>query len=137
VKSAFLNDFLEEEIYVEQPLKYVEANNKDKVYKLKKALYGLKQALHAWNTKIDRYFQENGFKKCPYEHVIYVKKKDDGSILFTCLYVDDLIFTGNNPIMFEDFKKSMVQEFEITNIGLMTHFLSLEVIQKEEGILVS
>jgi len=30
-----------------------------------------------------------------------------------------------------------VQEFEITNIGLMTHFLSLEVIQKEEGILVS
>jgi hypothetical protein len=42
VKSTFLNDFLEGEIYVEQPFKYVEADNKDKVYKLKKALYGLK-----------------------------------------------------------------------------------------------
>jgi hypothetical protein len=72
---------------------------------LKKALYGLKQAPRAWNTKIDRYFQDNGFEKCPYEHAIYVKKEADGNILFACLYVDDLIFTVNNPTMFEDFKK--------------------------------
>jgi len=56
VKSTFLNGFLEEEIYVEQPLGYIKAGNKSKVYKLKKALYGLKQAPRAWNTKIDRYF---------------------------------------------------------------------------------
>ena len=108
VKSTFLNGFLEEEIYVEQPLGYIEAENEGKVYKLKKALYGLKQAPRAWNTRIDRYFQDNGFEKCPYEHAIYVKKEADGSILFACLYVDDLIFTGNNPTMFEDFKRSMV-----------------------------
>jgi hypothetical protein len=47
VKSAFLNGFLEEEIYVEQPLGYIEAENESKVYKLKKALYGLKQASSA------------------------------------------------------------------------------------------
>jgi len=74
VKSAFLNGFLEEEIYVEQPLGYIEAGNEGKVYKLKKALYGLKQSPRAWNTIIDKYFQENGFEKCPYEHVMYVKK---------------------------------------------------------------
>jgi hypothetical protein len=66
-----------------------------------------------------------------------VKKEADGNILFVCLYVDDLLFTGNNPTMFEAFKKSMVQEFEITDIGLMAHFLGLEVVQKEEGIFVS
>jgi len=137
VKSAFLNGFLEEEIYVEQPLGYIEAENDGKVYKLKKALYGLKQASRAWNTKIDRYFQENGFEKCPYEHAIYVNKEADGSILFACLYVDDLLFTGNNPTMFEAFKKSMVQEFEMTDIGLMAHFLGLEVVEKEGGIFVS
>ena len=49
-------------------------------------------------------------------------------MLFACLYVDDMIFTSNNPTMFEDFKKSMVQEFEMTDIGLMTPFLSLKVI---------
>jgi hypothetical protein len=31
----------------------------------------------------------------------------------------------------------MVQEFEMTDIGLMAHFLGLEVVQKEEGIFVS
>ena len=108
VKSAFLNGFLEEEIYVEQTRGCSEAKNEGKIYKLKQALYSLKQAPHAWNTRIDRYFQDNGFEKCPYEHAIYVKKGVDGSILFACLYVDDLIFTGNNPTMFEDFKKSMV-----------------------------
>ena len=131
VKSAFLNGFLEEEIYIEQLFGYIEIKNEGKVYKLKKALYGLKQALCAWNTRIDRYFQENGFEKCPYEHTIYVKKEDDESTLFACLYVDDLIFANNNPAMFEDFKKSMVHEFKMTDIGLMTHFLCLKVTQKE------
>lgn len=57
VKSAFLNGFLEEGIYVEQPLGYVKEGREDKVYRLTKALYGLKQAPHAWNTGIDKYFQ--------------------------------------------------------------------------------
>lgn len=65
VKLAFLNGFLEENIDVEQPLGYVEADNEGKVHKFKKALYSLKQASHAWNTKIYRYFQENEFEKYP------------------------------------------------------------------------
>ena len=85
---------------------------------MKKALYGLKQAPRAWNSRIDKYFQENGFIKCPYEHALYFKIKD-GDVLIICLYVDDLIFTGNNLSMFEDFKKAMVKEFEMTDIGLM------------------
>lgn len=44
VKSSFLNGELEEEVYVEQPLGYVQKGKEDKVYCLQKALYGLKQA---------------------------------------------------------------------------------------------
>ncbi|KAK0589362.1 hypothetical protein LWI29_013222 [Acer saccharum] len=137
VKSAFLNGFLEEEIYVEQPPRYVKKGREDKVCRLKKALYGLKQAPRAWNMRIDDYFQENGFEKCPYEHALYMKKETDGSLLYACLYVDDLIFTGNNPAMFEDFKRRMVKEFEMTDIGLMAHFLGIEVVQSEKGIFIS
>ncbi|CAL5385932.1 unnamed protein product [Camellia sinensis] len=126
MKSAFLNGFLEEEIYIEQPSGYVQNGHEDKVYKSKKTLYGLKQAPRAWNTRIDQYFHDNGFEKCPYEHALYLKKEADGSMLLACLYVDDLIFTGNNPAMFKNFKRSMVQEFEMTDIGLMAHFLGIE-----------
>ena len=44
VKSAFLNGYLQEEIYVEQPKGFVKERKEDKIYLLKKALYGLKQA---------------------------------------------------------------------------------------------
>jgi len=56
VNFAFLNGYLEEEVYIEQPSGFVVEGHEDKVLKLKRALYGLKQALRAWNNCIDKYF---------------------------------------------------------------------------------
>ena len=53
VKSAFLNGFFEEKIYVEQPEGFFVKRHEDKVYLLKKVLYGLKQAPRAWYSRID------------------------------------------------------------------------------------
>ncbi|GJY12583.1 pentatricopeptide repeat-containing protein [Tanacetum coccineum] len=44
VKSAFLNGFINEEVYVAQPPGFIDFEKPYHVYKLKKALYGLKQA---------------------------------------------------------------------------------------------
>jgi len=44
-KSAFLNGFINEEVYVEQPPGFEDHQHPNHVYKLKKALYGLKQVL--------------------------------------------------------------------------------------------
>ncbi|GKA14636.1 copia protein [Tanacetum coccineum] len=44
VKSAFLNSFINEEVYVAQPPGFIDFEKPDHVYKLKKALYGLNQA---------------------------------------------------------------------------------------------
>nr|KYP64079.1 Retrovirus-related Pol polyprotein from transposon TNT 1-94 [Cajanus cajan] len=54
VKSAFLNGYLEEEIFLEQPEGFRIKGHEEKVYKLKKALYGLKQASKAWYSRIDQ-----------------------------------------------------------------------------------
>jgi len=105
-KSAFLNGVLDEEVYIEQPPGYKEIGEEKKVQKLKKALYGLKQAPRTWNTRIDTYFKEREFKQCPYEHALYAKKSG-GNMIFVSLYVDDLIFIGNNDEMIEEFKGTM------------------------------
>jgi hypothetical protein len=64
----------------------------------------LNQAPRAWYSRIDGYFLENGFVKCPNEYAIYIKIKESGDTLIVCLYMDDLIFIRNNTMMFEDFK---------------------------------
>ncbi|GKB88461.1 retrovirus-related pol polyprotein from transposon TNT 1-94 [Tanacetum coccineum] len=51
VKSAFLNGFINEEVYVAQPPGLIDFEKSDHVYKLKKALYGLKQAPKAWYSQ--------------------------------------------------------------------------------------
>ncbi|GJX95560.1 retrovirus-related pol polyprotein from transposon TNT 1-94 [Tanacetum coccineum] len=44
VKSAFLNRFINEEVYVAQPPSFIDFKKPNHVFKLNKALYGLKQA---------------------------------------------------------------------------------------------
>ncbi|KAG8502307.1 hypothetical protein CXB51_002202 [Gossypium anomalum] len=75
VKSAFLNGFLEEEIYIEQPQGFVVSGKENMVYRLKKALYGLKQAPRAWYARIDSYLVSLGFERSMSEPTLYVKKE--------------------------------------------------------------
>lgn len=53
------------------------------------------------------------------------------------LYVDDLIFIGNRSEMLDDFKLSMMQEFEMTDMGKLHHFLGIEVLQSKNGVFIS
>ena len=52
VKTAFLNGFLREDVYVAQPKGFIDPHFSDHVLYLKKALYGLKQALKAWYDRL-------------------------------------------------------------------------------------
>jgi len=137
VKSAFLHGEINEEVFVDQPPGYEQKGHESKVYRLKKALYGLKQAPRAWYSRIEAYFIKEGFIKCPYEHTLFIRTVDGGKILIVCLYVDDLIFTGNDPMLFEQLKNSMMTEFDMTDLGRMRFFLGIEVLQRTDGIFIS
>jgi hypothetical protein len=135
VKSAFLHGELTEDVYVEQPMGYQKGDSSN-VYKLKKALYGLKQAPRAWYSKIESYFCNEGFEKCPHEHTLFVKHAGS-KFLIVSLYVDDLIYTGNCEAMFEKFKHSMKKNFAMTDLGKMKYFLGVEVTQNDKGIFIT
>jgi hypothetical protein len=135
VKSAFLNGVLQEKIYVEQPDGFVIQGAKDKVYLLQKALYGLKQAPRAWYSRIDEHLLNLGFVKSLSEAILYVKLKDN-DVLIVSLYVDDILVTGSNELLVEEFKQEMMNVFEMTDLGLMTYFLGMEVKQSQNEVFI-
>ncbi|GKV37173.1 hypothetical protein SLEP1_g45232 [Rubroshorea leprosula] len=136
VKSAFLNGVLPEEIYVEQPPGFEITGKEDCVYKLNKALYGLKQAPRAWYCRIDHYLMSQGFRRSTKEATLYVKGNSSESQLILSLYVDDLLLTGNDLKLLEQFKKVMMQEFAMIDLGETKYFLGLEVQQLSKGIFI-
>jgi len=135
VKSAFLNGPLEEEVYVQQPIGFVQETDKHKVYKLNKALYGLKQAPRAWNKQIDQFFEGIGFMKCISEHGVYVKNAE-GSRIIICLYVDDLLITGDSEKSIESCKAELMKEFEMNDLGKLSYFLGIEFTQTKSGVIM-
>jgi hypothetical protein len=61
VKSVFLNDVIQEEVYVRQPPGFESPKYPDIVYKFSKALYGLKQAPRTWYARLQTFFLEHGY----------------------------------------------------------------------------
>ncbi|KAI5321923.1 hypothetical protein L3X38_030995 [Prunus dulcis] len=133
VKSAFLNGVLHEEVYVDQPPVFMVKNKEDIVCRLKKALYGLKQAPRAWYEEINSYFTKAGFQRSPKEATLYVKAAESG-IIIVSLYVDDIIYTGSSKALMMVFKTKMMRQYEMTDLGLLHHFLGLGVIQTKSYI---
>ena len=65
-----------------------------------------------------------------------MKKYQNKDILIRSLYVDDLIITGNNQELVLDFKKKIMQDFEMTDLELLYYFLGMEVDESLDGIFI-
>jgi hypothetical protein len=61
VKTTFLSGELEEEIYMDQPDRFIANGQEGKVCKLLKSLYGLKQTPKQWHKKFDKTLTSTGF----------------------------------------------------------------------------
>ena len=73
VKSAFLNGFINEEVFVRQPPGFEDFEHPDYVYKLNKALYGLKQAPRAWYERLSTFLLANNFVRGTLDSTLFIK----------------------------------------------------------------
>ncbi|GKB72768.1 retrovirus-related pol polyprotein from transposon TNT 1-94 [Tanacetum coccineum] len=112
VKSAFLNGFINEEVYMAQPPGFIDFAKPNHVYKLKKALYGLKQALKAWYDRLKAFLIKHDYSIGMVDNTLFTKKKNSNLIIVQ-IYVDDIIFGSTCQELCDDFAKIMHDEFEI------------------------
>ncbi|GJX84166.1 putative ribonuclease H-like domain-containing protein, partial [Tanacetum coccineum] len=111
VKSAFLYGTIDEEVYVSQPPGFVDPDHPNKVYKVVKALYGLHQAPRAWDKKG------------------YHAGSSCNLMIHFC--------STNNFLVWMNFEALMKSRFQMSSIGELTFFLSLQVKQNKGGIFIS
>ena len=133
VKSAFLNGELEEEVYVQQPPGFAATGREHLALRLEKALYGLKQAPRAWNTKLDACLVQLGFSRCESEHGMYARGTTSSRLLVG-VYVDDLVIAGSLTSEIDVFKLEMKGLFQMSDLGLLSYYLGIEVRQSPTGI---
>ncbi|GKD25791.1 retrovirus-related pol polyprotein from transposon TNT 1-94, partial [Tanacetum coccineum] len=133
VKSAFLNSFINAEVYVAQPPGFIDFAKPNYVYRLKKALYGLKQAPKAWYDRLKAFLIKHDYSMGMVDNTLFTKKKDSNLIIVQ-IYVDDIIFGSTCQEICDDFVKIMHDEFEMSMMGELTFFLGLKIKQLDDGI---
>jgi hypothetical protein len=126
VKSAFLNGFLEEEVYVKQPPGFECVEFPHKVYRLRKSLYGLKQALRAWYGRLRGFLFSKGFEMGKVDKTIFLLRQGD-DILIVQVYVDDIVFGGSSHSLVARFAEDVSKEFEMSMMGELQFFLGLQI----------
>ncbi|GJZ35375.1 retrovirus-related pol polyprotein from transposon TNT 1-94 [Tanacetum coccineum] len=121
VKSSFLNDFINEEVYVADPPGFIYFEKQDHVYKLKKALYGLKQAPKAWYDRLEAFLIKLEYNIGMVDNTLFIKKKSL-NIIIVQIYVYDIIFSSTCQDMCDDFAKIMHDEFEMSMMEMLKKF---------------
>ena len=134
VKSAFLNNIIQQEVYVKQPPGF-----KHRVFPnhvLHKALYGLKQAPRAFYKRLSNFQLEKGFSKGKVNTTLFTKRMNN-DLLIVQIYINDIVFGTTNHYLCKEFSKLMQGEFEKSMIGELKFFLRLQIKQSKDRIFIN
>ena len=102
VKSAFLNGFINELVFVEQPPGFEDPRYPNHVYRLNKVLYGLKQAPRASYERLRDFLLNKGFK-IGRVYTTLLTRIINEELLVCQIYVDDIILGSTNPTLCKEF----------------------------------
>ncbi|GJT94028.1 retrotransposon protein, putative, ty1-copia subclass [Tanacetum coccineum] len=126
VKTAFVNSYLDEDIYMVQLEGFVDPNHPRKVCKLQRSIYGLKQASRSWNKRFDEEIKRFGFDQNLDEPCVY--QKASGSNVTFLILSKRLIGLSQNAYMDKILKRYKMDNSKCGHI-LMQERLDLHKTQ--------
>ncbi|CAI7839684.1 unnamed protein product [Closterium sp. NIES-53] len=124
VTAAFLNDVVEEEIFMAQPEGFDDGSGR--VCKLKKALYGLKQAPRQWYLKQREVLEEIGFTLSSADHSLFMLGKG-GQRSLMVVYVDDILIFSPSSNLVKEVMLKLHDKFKCKALGEVKFYLGLHI----------
>jgi transposase InsO family protein len=125
VITAFLNPWLEEVIYMDQPKGFVQKGREHLKCKLKKAIYGLRQSGRAWYMDVDALFAREGYTRSHADHSLYIKQTS-AYLVIVVVYVDDLIIMTNTIDKMVEVKAMLKSQYDMSDLGELHYCLGVE-----------
>ncbi|CAK1579065.1 unnamed protein product [Parnassius mnemosyne] len=123
VKTAFLNGYLEENIFIEVPEGVI--LDKSYVLKLNKSLYGLKQASRCWNKRFTEFLMKYGFVQSQAGNCIFIGVFNKIKVILI-IYVDDALVISSSKQLIQEIIEFLKQAFKIKVMPLR-YFVGMEI----------
>ena len=121
VSNAFLHGLLKENVYMTQPIGFLDSAKPSHVCQLHKSLYGLKQAPRAWFERFTSHLLTLGFSASVADASLFILHHGSTTV-YLLLYVDDIIIIGNNPTAISDIITQLSTAFELKDLGPLRYF---------------
>ena len=136
IKGAYLNEKLEEDVYMRQPQGFIKQGEEHLICKLRKSLYGLKQSGRVWHNTLKGELMRLGFKPGDADPTIFFQYGDHGSIEIAGWYVDNGLLASDSNITMDRMITDISGSFDIQDLGEPDHLLGIQIIRnKELGIM--
>jgi hypothetical protein len=133
VRTAFLNGWLKDEVYLQVPHGLVrKLGTGGKVLRLRRAIYGLKQASRAWNERLEGELARRGFVQSDSDPSLWILHGKDGAVL-ALFYVDDGLVAARTGEQADALVDLVASIFEIRKLGEPVDFLGIEIQRDRES----
>jgi len=134
VKCTFLNSVMKEDVYMKLPTGF-KIDGKE-YCKVLKSIYGLKQAAHDWYETQDAFLMghDKRLRKSTSEPCLYFIWTDGLKVVIST-HVDDYVIATDNPAWYLKFMTAFGKEYEINDLGRVSHVLQMQVEWTDDGVL--
>ncbi|CAL9000527.1 unnamed protein product [Prunus brigantina] len=136
VRNAFLNGYLQEEVYMKQPPGFHDSSRPQDVCRLHKALYGLKQAPRAWFQRLSAFLLAQGFVHSHSDASLFIHRSSSCTV-YVLVYVDDIIVTGFETQSVHRFLDQLCSTFDSRRMGELNFFLGMEITRFPDHLFIS